>query len=481
MKTLLQSVLEKDLKRFIGKGTKLKFINDKNWYLFKNFSSDFKSVFVVLVGERVYFKKISDIIEIWNGQLFKIESSITEKEELASKEDQIKRGSEIESEHLPTYNKIKEYYNKHNKLPNKEEFFKWISEDHIEEFTEDDYYKALEEMENELKNKVITEEVELRLEANEEEAIPEFTDAEKKEEVITSRQTIENIIAEIEAALLDEQNVLIPPRVNYITRLNNVLTALKTLRNDLDVFSKIVQENRDFKKEDIKLILETNYKIIDKNTDFLYKISTRNTFKENSRDIFNYNLEVFFDDNCLEVTPTILSESSKKLANKVLYEIYEDLAAIKSNDEIISEEIEENPIESENEENIQKNKYFNDVVTQYFFGEDRGIEFLDKIVEKADEDDFEDDEQIETTVDFYLTTKPVSEYGFDAVLINVNYSFYNRLEKSEGDELTPTFYNSYRDNEKVELGEIYVNGDIISLNKENQELLNKIDWANKID
>jgi hypothetical protein len=63
-------------------------------------------------------------------------------------------GIEIEHEHLPTLNKIKNFYKINNDFPSIEQVAEWIAEDHLKEF--ENYYNdedGLPEMERRLKTK----------------------------------------------------------------------------------------------------------------------------------------------------------------------------------------------------------------------------------------------------------------------------------------------------------------------------------------
>jgi len=200
---------------------------------------------------------------------------------------------------------------------------------------------------------------------------PEVADLEKKDIIITTRQTVEGLIGDIENTLLDQETLAqLPPKANTTLRLNTVLIELKALRNDLDSYSKIIQEtlakegkliskvkeesteedtqekdddNKNdkekglllgYKKADVEAILESNYKVLakDENT---WKISVRNTFRESTDSLMSCSLNVFFDDNCLIVNPNHLTESTDKLADKIYGEIYEDLKTIKKNQAIL--------------------------------------------------------------------------------------------------------------------------------------------------
>jgi hypothetical protein len=70
-------------------------------------------------------------------------------------ENDLKVGIEIEKEHEPTVNKIKEYLEKNGKLPPNEMIYEWISLDHISEFKK--YYNdkiGLPAMERKLKDDI---------------------------------------------------------------------------------------------------------------------------------------------------------------------------------------------------------------------------------------------------------------------------------------------------------------------------------------
>ena len=65
-------------------------------------------------------------------------------------------GKEIEKEHQPMYDKLKNYYDSYGDFPNEELVFMWIAKDHLAEFN--DYYTRLEKMENDAEqNKISTE------------------------------------------------------------------------------------------------------------------------------------------------------------------------------------------------------------------------------------------------------------------------------------------------------------------------------------
>ena len=72
-------------------------------------------------------------------------------------EKEVKKGKKEESEHLTMYDNLVAYFKDKNKLPSKEEVFKWISLDHIEKRL--DYYDILpviEDAPSELQEHVIT-------------------------------------------------------------------------------------------------------------------------------------------------------------------------------------------------------------------------------------------------------------------------------------------------------------------------------------
>ncbi len=54
---------------------------------------------------------------------------------------QIEMGKDIEQEHEPTYNWLKDYVKENKKLPPASEMYKHIAEDHLDEI--DDYYTQL--------------------------------------------------------------------------------------------------------------------------------------------------------------------------------------------------------------------------------------------------------------------------------------------------------------------------------------------------
>lgn len=54
---------------------------------------------------------------------------------------QIEMGIDVESEHEPTYKWLDSYVKKNKKLPPKEELYKRIAQDHLDEY--DDYYTRL--------------------------------------------------------------------------------------------------------------------------------------------------------------------------------------------------------------------------------------------------------------------------------------------------------------------------------------------------
>ena len=80
--------------------------------------------------------------------MFKLLSSI-HKEELNA----LKKGTIVEREHKETYVKLYNFIKKYNKLPHPDVFYSWIAGDHLKEF--DNYYEALEEMEDKLNEEKI--------------------------------------------------------------------------------------------------------------------------------------------------------------------------------------------------------------------------------------------------------------------------------------------------------------------------------------
>jgi len=64
-------------------------------------------------------------------------------EEYKSKE--LKKGIKHEKEHDKTYENIKKYYEKNKDFPGKMLIFKWIAEDHLDDFK--DYYTRHKKME----------------------------------------------------------------------------------------------------------------------------------------------------------------------------------------------------------------------------------------------------------------------------------------------------------------------------------------------
>ncbi len=66
---------------------------------------------------------------------------------LIQEKSELQKGVKVEKEHDSTYTRIKNFYKKHNDFPNKELVFKWIANDHLDEFK--DYYTRLEKMEKE--------------------------------------------------------------------------------------------------------------------------------------------------------------------------------------------------------------------------------------------------------------------------------------------------------------------------------------------
>jgi hypothetical protein len=69
------------------------------------------------------------------------------KKDIKQREEQLKIGTIVEKEHDKTYENIKKYYKENNDFPNKTLVFKWIAEDHLDEFK--DYYTRLTKMEKE--------------------------------------------------------------------------------------------------------------------------------------------------------------------------------------------------------------------------------------------------------------------------------------------------------------------------------------------
>lgn len=510
MRNLKRSDLEKDLTRYIGRGTKLKFLNDKNWYLFKNFTPDYKSLFVTLVGERVYRKRVVDIIEVHNGELLKIEECIME--ENLDKEKDLEKGIKVEREHKPTYDRIRRFYDKFKKLPSKEEFYKWIATDHENEFPEEEYYKALEQMEEELKKKNIIKEdmfdndfVPSLQEADEEPV--EVTNEERLTEVIDVRVGLEGIANTIENLLLVKEEIaLIPIKINTAVRLQNILGAIKKLRNDLDSYSVITEsedllsnteeeqeareDERDreeerqeilygsvsFEKKDVEIILENNYKVLSRDKN-LWKIAVRNPFRESKSDLYNYNLEVFFDKNSLDVTPTHLTESTEKLTNKILKEIYEDLQAIKDNSSIVNEEQEEviqEPYDKASSE------YIVNVVRQEVLNTTKTIQVTDKEVEvnKVKGDKYR---EAEVVISFFTEPTDVEGYKFSDLLITLEVEYDYNVSVSPGDEITPEYTTDSIDVTKVVVTEVYVDGDPVNLSSEIKSFIDNIDWGTYIE
>lgn len=63
------------------------------------------------------------------------------------KESELSKGTKHEKEHDKTYDKIKKYFDEHEKLPPEGDVYKWIAQDHIDDIT--DYYTRHEKMEKE--------------------------------------------------------------------------------------------------------------------------------------------------------------------------------------------------------------------------------------------------------------------------------------------------------------------------------------------
>ncbi len=59
--------------------------------------------------------------------------------------DELESGIKVEKEHLPTFKKIKEFYEKNKTWPEEKIVYKWIAEDHLKEHK--DYYTKLLSME----------------------------------------------------------------------------------------------------------------------------------------------------------------------------------------------------------------------------------------------------------------------------------------------------------------------------------------------
>lgn len=416
---------------------------------------------------------------------------------------ELEKDVELEREHNPTYNKLKAFYDKHGKFPSKDEFFLWIVEDHSEE----GYYKALRQMEKDLKKKETIKESE---------EVVETTPLEKLQETIDVRQSVEDLISSIEAVLLAPDITMISPEVNVVSRLSENLNSLRELRHDLEKYGLVgetpepevpveepirsteedLQEETlvpkdgkelktgdikdllfsdvQFKKEDVETILENNYRVVSKE-EGLWKISTRNIFRENKESLFNYNLNVFFDNNILSVSPIHINEATEKLSDKILKEIFEDLEAIKGNHTIIDEEA---PEVSLTDYDRDANLYANKLIKQYFLKEDAGLQILSEEVEESSKNPQEPNEgdNVRSVVTVYLKTEEVEEGGFtfESLMIEVEYDYIYNVDHSAGDQITPEHNTSFSSNEDSKVLTVYVDGSTIDLAPETEMLLNEI-------
>jgi hypothetical protein len=71
-------------------------------------------------------------------------------DEKSNKKIQMDKGKDVEKEHDPTYKKMKDHFDKTGQFPDKETMFKWIAEDHLDEFNKY-YIPYLEDMEKKAK------------------------------------------------------------------------------------------------------------------------------------------------------------------------------------------------------------------------------------------------------------------------------------------------------------------------------------------
>lgn len=67
-------------------------------------------------------------------------------DEKSNKKIQLDKRKEVEKEHDPTYKKMKDHFEKTGQFPDKETMFKWIAEDHLDEFKKY-YIPYLQDME----------------------------------------------------------------------------------------------------------------------------------------------------------------------------------------------------------------------------------------------------------------------------------------------------------------------------------------------
>lgn len=71
--------------------------------------------------------------------------------------EQLDMGKDVETEHDPTYEKIKDYYEETGDFPTKKQVFEWIAKDHLDEFK--DYYTRLADMENQAEKEESSESI----------------------------------------------------------------------------------------------------------------------------------------------------------------------------------------------------------------------------------------------------------------------------------------------------------------------------------
>lgn len=72
--------------------------------------------------------------------------SLLKKSEKEYDPNELSMGIEVEKEHLPTYNWIKNYYDEHGKLPDEMDVYESIAKDHLNEY--EDYYTRLKKVES---------------------------------------------------------------------------------------------------------------------------------------------------------------------------------------------------------------------------------------------------------------------------------------------------------------------------------------------
>ena len=531
----------------VGSGTILKFKNDPITYYGKNLSPDLKSIFVTSAsGTGTWNKKLKNITYINNNPVIITESIM---EEFDKKE--LKQGEKVEQEHKATYEKIKAYYNKHKEMPSKDKVYEWIAEDHLEEFEK--YYGELDKMEDylaagkeikPLKEHTIVND--RRIDAIKDnfkppvmmeaepiipntdtididqttEPEPELTDLEQKTDIIDTRQNIEGIIADIETILLDPEAIAqLPVKLNIANKLDSVLTSLKTLRGELDGYSKIVQEStgdsrktlkeesssteedndkikgnkkpekkkRDdgrellFGKRDVENLLLGSYKITESENENKWVIVARNPFRESKNSLINYKLNVYFDNNFLNVKSLNENRAARLLAEQVENDLREDLERISEVDDIIT-----NPQEISNTD-AEENDFLAKALRSIFensqevdFTKGKNEYFTKDLEAQIEEYMFEMKSDGGTSKTVYPNITYDENYNFpqepkyEILSITIEEEYEVNLAYERGSYFTPD-YSGAENSVPISSSwtEVYLNGGTIIVSEENKILLNK--------